>query len=73
MARITSQEAAKQAGGLFDLVLIASQRARELKRGSQPMIKTDNGHIVTAIKEIEQGLYNRTDFLKSITKNEIKK
>jgi DNA-directed RNA polymerase subunit omega len=68
MARITSQEAAKKAGGLFDLVLIASQRTRELKRGAQPLIKTDNGHLVTAIKEIEQGLYNRKDYLKNTTR-----
>jgi DNA-directed RNA polymerase omega subunit len=66
MARITSQKAALQYGGLFDLVLGASQRAREIRRGSTPKIKTDNGPIVTALKEIEEGLYTKKDYLKSI-------
>jgi DNA-directed RNA polymerase omega subunit len=35
MARITSQKAAEAVGNRFDLVLIASARARELKRVSK--------------------------------------
>jgi len=70
MARITSQEAAKKYGGLFDMVLGASQRAREIKNGSMPKIKTDNGPIVTALKEIEQGLYTKEDYLKKLPRKE---
>jgi DNA-directed RNA polymerase omega subunit len=66
MARITSQKAALRYGGLFDLVLGASQRAREIRRGSAPKIKTDNGPVITALKEIEEGLYTKKDYLKSI-------
>jgi DNA-directed RNA polymerase omega subunit len=66
MARITSQKAALKYGGLFDLVLGASQRAREIRKGSAPKIKTDNGPVVTALKEIEEGLYTKDDYLKSI-------
>jgi DNA-directed RNA polymerase omega subunit len=66
MARITSQKAALKYGGLFDLVLGASQRAREIRRGSAPKVKTDNGPVVTALKEIEEGLYTKEDYLKSI-------
>lgn len=65
MARITSQKAALKYGGLFDLVLGASQRARELKRGSAPKINSDNGPVVTALKEIEEGLYTKQDYLKT--------
>jgi DNA-directed RNA polymerase omega subunit len=70
MARITSQKAALRFGGLFDLVLGASQRARELKNGSTPKIKTDNGPIVTALKEIEEGLYTKEDYLKKLPRKE---
>jgi len=66
MARITSQKAAQQYGGLFDLVLGASHRAREIRRGSAPKIQTDNGPVVTALKEIEQGLYTKKDYMKSL-------
>ena len=65
MARITSQKAALKFGGQFDLVLGASQRARELRRGAVPKIKSDNGPVITALKEIEEGLYTKQDFLKT--------
>jgi DNA-directed RNA polymerase omega subunit len=65
MARITSQKAAQVYGGLFDLVLGASQRARELRRGSTPKITCDNGPVVTALKEVEEGLYTKKDYMKS--------
>lgn len=66
MARITSQKAAKAYGGLFDLVLGASQRARELRRGDAPKIQSNNGPIVTALKEIEEGLYTKQDYMKTV-------
>jgi DNA-directed RNA polymerase omega subunit len=73
MARITSQKAAQVYGGLFDLVLGASQRARELTRGAKPKIKTSNGPVVTAIKEIEEGLYTKKDYTDSLKINEKRK
>jgi len=65
MARITSQKAAEAVGNRFDLVLIASIRARELKRNYAPKIVSTNGPMVTAIREIEQGLIGR-DYLKKV-------
>jgi len=73
MARITSQLAAEKVGGIFDLVLIASQRAREITRGSKPKIETKNGPAITALKEIEQGLYTKKDYLESLPKHVKKK
>lgn len=66
MARITSQKAAEAIGNQFDLVLAASERARELKRGALPKIKSDNAEIVTALKEIEEGLYTKQDYLRTL-------
>jgi DNA-directed RNA polymerase subunit omega len=65
MARITSQRAAEMVGNRFDLVLIASARVRELKHGHLPKLKTDNGPMVTALREIEEGLVGR-DYLKKV-------
>jgi DNA-directed RNA polymerase subunit omega len=67
-ARYTSEEAAFMIGNRFDLVLIASQRVRELKRGYQPKIVTKAGPVVTALEEIEKGLVGR-EYLKRIRKN----
>jgi DNA-directed RNA polymerase subunit omega len=66
MARITVEKAVEMIGSRFELVLVASQRARELKRGSAP--KVDNpGHAytVTALREIEEGKYTKQDYFKS--------
>jgi len=65
MARITSEKAALAVENRFDLVLIASQRVRELKRGSLPKVTTKNGAVVTALREIEEGHIGR-DYLKRI-------
>jgi len=54
-ARYTSEEATNMIGNRYDLVLIASIRARELKRGHKAKILSSDGAIVTALNEIEQG------------------
>jgi len=59
MARITSQVAALKIGNIYDMVLIASARTRELRKGKRPMINTKNKPSVTAIREIEQGHIGR--------------
>ena len=64
-ARYTSEEAVNQVGNRFDLVLIAAQRVRELKRGYRPKLTTKAGTTVTALQEIEAGLVGR-EYLKRI-------
>lgn len=66
-ARYTSQDAVKMIGNRYDLVLIASIRARELKRGYKPLIDTNNKPIVTALNEIEQGKIG-IEYLKKVKK-----
>jgi len=62
MARITSERAVEQVGNRYELILIASRRARELSHGHAPNIVTDDGNVVKAIREIEQGHIGR-DYL----------
>lgn len=63
MARISSEEAAL-AVGRYDLILIGARRARELNRGWKPLIQSENGIVVTAIREIEEGRVGRDYLLK---------
>lgn len=65
MARISSEEAVKQIGNRYDMVLIASKRVRELSNGHAPLVKSSNGPILTALKEIEEGKINREILHKS--------
>ena len=67
MSRISSEEAVNKVGNRFDLVLIASQRARELRKGIKPKINTTYGPCLAALQEIEEGLIGR-DYLKRIKK-----
>jgi DNA-directed RNA polymerase omega subunit len=69
MNKQLSTEDANKAYGAnrFELVLAASQRARELKNGHAARVdRQGHGDIVTALNEIEQGKYTRKDFLSSI-------
>lgn len=63
--RYTSEDAVNMVGNRFDLVLIASHRVRELRRGYRSTLKTKAGAIVTALQEVEAGLVGR-EYLKRI-------
>ena len=41
-------------GNRFNLVLAATQRARELKRGHRKLTTGSDGPIISALKEIEE-------------------
>jgi DNA-directed RNA polymerase subunit omega len=60
MARITSQHAVEMIGNRYELVLIAARRARELARGDMPKVTKVTGHLVTALREVEQGFVDRS-------------
>ena len=64
--RLTSQDAVAAIGNRFDLVLVASQRARELKNGTLPKTTPRGSFISTALKEIEEGKYTKKDYLNKI-------
>ena len=57
--QVTSEDVVEKVGNRYDLVLIASARVRELRRGHAPKIATKSGPIVTALKEIEEGKVGR--------------
>ena len=63
---ISSQAAVAAVGNRYDLILVASRRARELSRGDQPLITSRRGPVVTALSEIEAGRIGRSYLLKEI-------
>jgi DNA-directed RNA polymerase subunit omega len=52
---LTSEDAVAMVGNRYNLVLIASNRVRELSRGDLPRVVSKHGPILTALQEIEQG------------------
>jgi DNA-directed RNA polymerase subunit omega len=67
--RLTSELAVEQIGNRFNLVLVASQRVRELKNGSMPRVaEAGKTFISTALREIEEGKYTYNDYLNKLPK-----
>jgi len=61
MARVTVQDAVETVGNRFDLILLATKRARELATGGkEPKVEWDNDKpTVVALREIEEGLISK--------------
>jgi DNA-directed RNA polymerase subunit omega len=55
MARITVEDCLDKVSSRFELVMIASERARQLLKGAKPLVDSDNRDIVTALREIAAG------------------
>ena len=68
-AGLTSEHAVEALGNRYDLVLVAAQRARELRRGHAPKIVTKYGAMITAILEIEEGLVGNEYLLKETSED----
>lgn len=54
--RYTSEDAAKMIGNRYEMVLVATARARELKKENHSVAKSN---ILTALEEIEDGKVGR--------------
>lgn len=60
MARVTVEDCLDHVDNRFDLVLLASRRARQISNGIEPMVPAENDKpTVIALREIAEGLINR--------------
>jgi DNA-directed RNA polymerase subunit omega len=59
MARITVEDCLEKIPNRFELVVLASKRAKLLLKGTKPLLETDNHEIVTALREIAEGKVKR--------------
>ncbi len=56
MARITVEDCTDKISNMFELVLVASKRARQLANGAEPMVEWENDKpTVVALREIAEG------------------
>ena len=59
MARVTVEDCLSAVDNRFDLVLVASRRARQIAMGAQPLVEAENDKpTVIALREIASGLMN---------------
>lgn len=60
MARITVEDCLDNVDNRFQLVLVATRRARQLSLGADPMVEIENDKpTVVALREIAEGLVTR--------------
>lgn len=52
MARVTVEDCLEKLGNRFALVVLASERARQLSKGARPLVNCNNKPAVTALREI---------------------
>jgi DNA-directed RNA polymerase subunit omega len=55
MSRITVEDCLQKINNRFELVMLASKRARQLFKGAKPLIEADNREVVVALREIAEG------------------
>lgn len=59
MARITVEDCIDRVTNRFELVLLATKRARQITRGSTPLVEVENDKpTVIALREIAEGKIN---------------
>ena len=61
MARVTVEDCLEKVGNRFDLVMIATKRARQLAGGHEPHVEWENDKpTVVALREIAEGYIDRS-------------
>jgi len=61
MARLTVEDCLDHVDNRFELVLIASKRARQLSMGAEPLVELENDKpTVLALREIAENKINKT-------------
>ena len=62
MARVTVEDCLKRIDNAYDIVSLASQRAKDILDGSEPKIDYSGKPSVIALKEIAEGLIDMSYF-----------
>ncbi len=60
MARITVEDCLDEVTNRFKLVMLGSQRTKQLLKGAKPLVESDNREIVVALREIAAGRVRET-------------
>ncbi len=74
MARITVEDCLEHVENRFDLVLLASRRARQIARGAEPLVPAENDKpTVLALREIAENLITASSMDEMEAQAEIEK
>lgn len=69
MARVTVEDCLEKVGNRFELIMVASKRARDISMGTEPLVEWENDKAtVVALREIADSLIT-DDYLKETPMN----
>lgn len=72
MARITVEDCMDKVENRFELVHLSAKRAKQLLKGSKPLVRSANREVVTALREIADNLvyFEKKESIEKIEKLE---
>jgi len=72
MARITVEDCMDKVENRFELVHLSAKRAKQLLKGSKPLVRSTNREVVTALREIADNLvyFEKKEIIEKIEKLE---
>lgn len=56
MARVTIEDCLRQVENMYELVHLATKRSRQIFKGAEPLVRSKNRVVVTALREIAAGM-----------------
>ncbi len=69
MARVTVEDCLDHVDNRFELVLVATKRARALKNGAEPLLAWENDKVtVMALREIALGMIDKEGQARTVAK-----
>ncbi|MEI6153492.1 MAG: DNA-directed RNA polymerase subunit omega [Deltaproteobacteria bacterium] len=74
MARITVEDCMDKVENRFELVHLSAKRAKQLLKGSKPLVRSTNREVVTALREIADSLvyFEKKEIIEKLEKLEKK-
>ncbi|MCX5816943.1 MAG: DNA-directed RNA polymerase subunit omega [Proteobacteria bacterium] len=74
MARITVEDCMDKVENRFELVHLSAKRAKQLLKGSKPLVRSTNREVVTALREIADNFvyFEKKEIIEKLEKIEKK-
>jgi DNA-directed RNA polymerase subunit omega len=74
MARITVEDCMDKVENRFELVHLSAKRAKQLLKGSKPLVRSTNREVVTALREIAENFvyFEKKEIIEKLEKLEKK-
>lgn len=72
MARVTVEDCLEKVTNRFALTILAAERARQISKGSKPLLTCDNKPAVTALREIADDKVKFNEDVRGIIEQHLK-